>query len=190
MSTGPGKFELTWKEIAVTGAWTISVAGSFLLPLPDWASDEENTSYTQFIYFVATVIAGFLVLYSYKNKDKRFWLVSSSITFLLLIILFFTYSLKRESITKLYEDKHIIIGSVKQPDFNKKLNALEAKLKHKINPNEILNYVGGNAEILWTQKSIDSNRMILILLLLAAFTFTSSFLISFTNLFILYKYEE
>lgn len=180
----------TWQSISVVGSWVIAVVGSFLLPLPEWTTGGENKSFTQFIYFIATVMAGFMLIYTFVNKNKKTWLFISVISFIILIALFFTYSYKRENLTLKHASKDVVIGTVHQPDYEAKLQAVEKFKRHKIDPKKILDYTGGDPTLIWTQESIDSSRWTLILLLLFCYTASSIFLLSFVNAFFLFKKES
>ncbi len=175
-------FQGIWKQLSLLGVWLGTIAGTFLLPLPDWNSEEQNTSHTRFILFIATVVAGFILILIFKYKKKLFWLLSSLITFVLLIFSFYTYTDKRESNTLIYDEKATIIGDVPQKDFHK------IRKKYKLGPKdtELLLYVGGETTRLWTHESIKKNRNELIFFLTVSYCLLAIFMMSFLNVIIIY----
>lgn len=184
-----GKIKTIWKELSLVGAWIATISSSFLLPLPDWASDEENKAVTQFVLFVATVVAGFVLILTFKFRSKKLWLYTSISMFLIFVSTFFLYSLTRESTTLPYYGKDKVIGTITVQDYDKKLAALEKEIGYRIDPNDLLVYVGGKPTLLWTQDSIDGNRWKLIYVYMLTFSVLTIFLISFLNLLMLYGSE-
>lgn len=179
----------TWQTISVIGTWVISVAGSFLLPLPLWAANDQSMSYTKFIYFIATVIAGFVLIYTFVNKNKRVWLIISVVSLIALTLLFYKYSVAREALTLHYDSNDYVVGTEYKKEFKNDLKELEALLGHKIDKREILDYASGRPDLVWTPESIKTSRWTLILLLLSSFMASSVFLISFVNTFFLFKQQ-
>lgn len=173
--------QATWKQLTLLGAWLGAIAGSFLLPLPDWGSEEQHTSQTRFILFIATILAGFMLLFTFKDKSKKRWLFIASFTCILFITTFVIYNQKRDANTLPYASTTKVIGSTPFSDFEKKCKALGIKTSDK----ELLKYVGGDAEQLWTKESINSNRNELILYLAISYCLLSIFMISFINTIIL-----
>lgn len=180
------KLQKTWKELTLISAWITTVASPFVLPLPSWSNSSiVSASYVKFIIFFATIIAGFLVLHTYKNKNMKSWYKYSISFFILLTICFISYSYIRESKTLPYEGNDVIIGNERVE--NDPLTKLENSGKFNLNDEEILKYVQGNSEKIWTKKSINTNKNILISLLVLIYTLTASLIISFCNLLILNK---
>lgn len=180
------KLQNVWKELTLVSAWIISVTSSFLIPLPYWANSAKTSSfYNQFFIFFATVIAGFLILYSLKNKVLKTWMNLAISFFVLLLISFFTYNYLREIKTLPYENNDLIIGNVRIE--NDPLTILENQMDFPIRREEILKYVQGESQRIWTTKSIDNNRLQLMISLLFCYTFSACFLITFCNLMILYR---
>ena len=184
------RIQSAWKEISLIGTWVITIAGSFLLPLPNWISDIENKSYTQFIYFIATIMAGFVLIYTFVNKNRRTWLRLAVITFILLIGSFLLYNIMRSQLTRTYENNDIIIGNEYQSDYQKRLKDLETTLGFPVKQSEILYNVGGDPTVIWTEDSISRSKWILIGTLLLSFSILSIFLISFVNVFLLFQTDE
>lgn len=166
-----------WKQIAILGTWIVAVAGSLLLPLPAWNSEEEHISQTRFIVFIATVIAGFVLIATYKYKNKKGWLLISLISFVLFSASYNVYNIKREANTLPYYETTVVIGSVHQADFEKKRKAIDVEADDI----ELLKYVGGDAVQLWTKESIDSMRWKLIMYLTLAYVLFAVFIISFVH---------
>ncbi|TSE04095.1 MULTISPECIES: hypothetical protein [Aquimarina] len=180
------KLKEVWKEITLLSTWIASVAGAFIIPLPSWHASDENTSFfMKFGVFIATALAGFLILYSHKNKLIRTWM-RLSVQFIVLLIGFYaTYHFARETRTLPYIDKDIVIGNEMLDD-----NPFEAfKASHGFLParNEQMMILLGDPEKAWTKKSIMSNRIQLMALLFFCYLFSAGFIISFCNLVILYK---
>lgn len=175
-----------WKQLTLLGAWLSSIAGSFLLPLPDWGSDEQHGSHTRFILFAATVVAGFMLLFTYKNKRRRTWLYISMFTCLLFIGSFIWYNLKRDAYTLPFSGTTRVVGNVTLPEFERKCKMLGIRPTDK----DLLKYVGGDAEQLWTKASIDRNRNELFLYLALSYCLLAVFMISFVNVIILYTSKE
>jgi len=170
-----------WKQLALLGSWLGAIAGSFLLPLPDWDSSEQLTSNTRFILFIATVIAGYILLLTYKVKNKNIWLYVSVITFILFIGSFYLYNIKRETHTLPYYGTSKVIGSITLDDFKVKIKSCNFEKNDK----DLLKCVQGDATYLWTKESIYSNRNELILYLTLSYSLLSIFMISFINAIIL-----
>ncbi len=175
-----------WKEITLLSTWIVSVTGAFIIPLPSWHATDENTAFfMKFGVFIATVLAGFLILYSLKNKSTRTWM-RLSIEFLVLFIgVYATYHFAREAKTLPYLEKDIVIGDEMVDN-----NPFEAfKASHGFLParNEQMMILLGDPEKAWTKQSIMSNRIQLMILLFFCYLFSAGFMISFCNLVILYK---
>lgn len=173
--------QAVWKQLALFGSWLVVVAGSFLLPLPDWDSSEQHASNTRFILFITTVISGFTLLLTYEFRNKKFWVFISGITFILFCISYYVYDIKREAYTLPYYGKTKVVGSIALHDFENKIKLCGLEKNDK----ELLKCVWGNPSQLWTKDSIDSNRSQLKLFLTISYCLIAIFLISFTNLLIL-----
>ncbi len=180
------KLKEVWKEITLLSTWIALVTGAFIIPLPSWHATDQNTGFfMKFGVFVATVLAGFLILYSLRNKTTKTWM-RLSIGFIALFIVGYTmYHFAREAKTLPYLDKDIVIGEEMVDD-----NPFEAfNLSHGFLPsrNEQMMVVLGDPEKAWTKQSIMSNRIQLMILLFFCYLFSAGFMISFCNLIILYK---
>ncbi|WP_299259853.1 hypothetical protein [uncultured Aquimarina sp.] len=180
------KFKEIWKEITLLSTWIASVAGAFIIPLPSWYASDDNTTFLmKFGVFIATALAGFLILYSLKNKVIRVWM-RLSINFIVIFVgTYAAYHLARESKTLPYLDKDIVIGNELI-----ETNPFEAfKDSHGFLParNEQMMIILGDPEKAWTKESITSNRIQLIVLLFLCYLFSAGFIISFCNLMMLYK---
>ncbi|WP_299362135.1 hypothetical protein [Winogradskyella sp.] len=183
------KLQKAWKELTLISAWITTVASPFVLPLPSWSnSTVVSTSYLKFIIFFATIIAGFLVLHTYKNRSIKSWYRYSISFFILLTICFISYSYTRESKTLPYEGIDVIIGNERIE--NDPLTKLENSNKFNLNDEEILKHVQGQSDKIWTKKSINTNKNLLIVLLVLIYTLTASLIISFCNLLILHKDKQ
>ncbi|WP_130734458.1 hypothetical protein [Flavobacterium sp. J27] len=180
------KLKGVWKEITLLSTWIVSVTGALVIPLPSWYSSDENTSFLmEFGVFIATVMAGFIILFSLKNKVIKIWKRMSILFFLLFIASFMTYYFSREAKTLPYVEKDIVIGNVLLEN-----NPFERfKETHGFLPdrNERMLILLGDSERAWTKKSIMTNRVQLMLLLFLCYLFSAGFIISFCNLIILYK---
>ena len=180
------KLKEVWKEITLLSTWIVSITGAFIIPLPSWYAADENTSFfVKFGVFIATVLAGFLILYSLRNKVIRTWM-RLSIEFIVLFVgVYATYHYARETKTLPYLEKDIVIGN----EFvsNNPFEAFE--VAHGFLParNERMMIVLGDPEKAWTKESITSNRLQLVVLLFLCYLFSAGFIISFCNLIILYK---
>ncbi len=180
------KLKEAWQEITLLSAWIVTVTGAFVIPLPAWYSSDENTPlFMKFGMFVATIIAGFLILYSLRNKSTKIWTLFSVSFFILLIVSYTTYYFHREANTLPYMEKDIVIGNEMLKD-----NPFDLfKKGHGFLPErkEQMMIVLGNPEKVWTKDSILKNRIQLMLLLFFCYLFSAGFIISFCNLLILYK---
>lgn len=180
------KFKEIWKEITLLSTWIGSVAGTFIIPLPSWYASDDSTGFLmKFGIFIATALAGFLILFSLKNKVIRMWM-RLSINFILLFVgTYAAYHFTRETKTLPYLDKDIVIGN-ELKDINP-FNSF--KDSHGFLParNEKMMIVLGDPEKAWTQDSITANRVQLMALLFLCYLFSAGFIISFCNLMILYK---
>lgn len=174
--------QTVWKHLTLIGAWLGTIAGSFLLPLPDWDSNDQLDSNTRFILFIATVIAGFVLLFTYKYKGKSTWLWISVITFILFIGSFYIYNSKRETNTLPYYGTTKVVGSIPLDNFENKIKSCGLQKNDK----NLLKCVGGESEKLWTKESIKSNKNELILCLTVSYSLLAIFMISFMNSLILY----
>jgi|GEM_PF-4808921 len=175
-----------WKEITLLSAWIASVAGSFVIPLPAWAGSSNISSfYLKFIIFFATIVAGFLVLYTYRNKNLKLWFKLSILFFALLTLSIVGYYYSRATKTLPYSSIEVIIGNDRIE--NDPLTDLEEKGNLPLEREEIMRHFQGESERVWTRKSINTNKIILIGLLALSYTLTSCFIISFCNLIVLHK---
>ena len=166
-----------WKQLAVFGAWIGTIAGSLILPLPDWGSGEEYISQTRFILFIATVVAGFILILTFKKRNKTLWIWFSSIIFILLILSFYLYNDKRNTFTLPYYNKTVLIGSDFRNNFERKRKSTGVELDDR----ELLKYVGGDASQIWTTESIKRNRNELIIYLTISYSLLAVFIVGFMN---------
>ncbi len=175
-----------WKEITLLSTWIASVTGAFIIPLPSWHASDENTAFfMKFGVFVATALAGFLILYSLKNKSTRTWMRLSMQFIVLFVSVYAAYHFAREAKTLPYLDKDIVIGDEMVDN-----NPFEVfKGSHGFLParNEQMMVLLGDPEKAWTKKSIMTNRIQLMIFLFMCYLFSAGFIISFCNLVILYK---
>lgn len=180
------KLKNTWKEVTLLGAWIVSVTGSFMVPLPSWHFSDETTSFlVKFTIFIATVLAGFLVLYSLRNREAKIWMRLSVGFIAFFIIAYVTYFFSRDAKTLPYLGKDIVIGT--EMVTNNPFEIFEET--HGFSPvrkNRMMILLG-EPEKAWTEKSIMINRVQLILLLFFCYLSSAGFIISFCNLIILYK---
>jgi len=185
------KLKDIWKEITLLSTWIASVAGAFIIPLPSWYASDDNTSFfMKFGVFIATALAGFLILYAFKNKITRTWMRLSIEFIVLFIAAYATYHFMRESKTLPYLEKDIVIGEEMVPN-----NPFDAfKNAHGFLParNEQMMIILGDPEKAWTKESITTNRLQLAVLLFLCYLFSAGFIISFCNLILLYreKYQK
>jgi len=184
------EMQAVWKKLTLAGVWIISIGSAFLLPLPEWGYGVEQQSYTKFILFIVTVIAGFMLLLTKRIKSKPSWLWLSIITFVLFIGAFFNYSFLRENLTLPYNGHQEIIGEVKVPDYDRRMNSLEKTLGHTIKSDELLKYGGGKPNLFFTEKSISESRKMLIVMLALAHIITVIFVMSFLNMLLIYLKNE
>ncbi len=180
------KLKEVWKEITLLSTWIAAVTGAFIIPLPSWHSNDENTSFLmKFGMFMATVLAGFLILYSLKNKKIKTWM-RLSIEFIVFFIgIYAAYHFTREAKTLPYLNKDIVIGNEFVDN-----NPFEAfKASHGFSParDEKMMVILGDPEKAWTKEGIMFNRIQLMVLLFFCYLFSAGFIISFCNLIILYK---
>lgn len=182
------KIQVIWKQLTLVGIWLGTIAGSFLLPLPEWDSVDQQDSKTRLILFISTVVAGFMLILIYNYKRKNVWLWISGFAFFLFLTSFYCYDFKRETNTLPYYNSTKVIGNVILKDFDLKIKACGLADYDK----DLLKCVWGDAAKLWTRESIDSNRNELIVFLTFSYVLLSIFMISFMNTIILYtsKNEE
>lgn len=180
------KLKEVWKEITLLSTWIAAVAGAFIIPLPSWhASDDNTTFFMKFGVFIATALAGFLILFSLKNKTIAVWM-RLSVNFILIFIgTYAVYHFTREAKTLPYLEKDIVIGNefIEANPFG----AFEASHGFLPARNEQMMILLGDPEKAWTKESIMTNRVHLIVLLFLCYLFSAGFIISFCNLMILYK---
>lgn len=180
------KLKEVWKEITLLSTWIASVAGAFIIPLPSWHASDDNTAFLmKFGVFIATALAGFLILYSLKNKMIQTWMRLSINFIVILIGTYAAYHFTREAKTLPYLEKDIVIGN----EF-KNSNPFEAfEASHGFLParSEQMMILLGDPEKAWTRESIMTNRVQLMVLLFLCYLFSAGFIISFCNLMILYK---
>ncbi|TPN86972.1 hypothetical protein [Aquimarina algicola] len=180
------KLKEVWKEVTLLTTWIATVTGAFIIPLPAWYSSDQNTSFlTKFGVFIATVIAGFLILFSLKNKVAKTWMRLSIAFFILFICSYTTYHFFREAKTLPYVEKDIIIGNTMVE--NNPFEAFEASHGFLPARKERMMILLGDPEKAWTKQSIMSNRILLMVFLFLCYLFSAGFMISFCNLIILYK---
>lgn len=175
-----------WKEVALLSTWVVAVTSAFIIPLPSWNSTEDSTaSFMKFGVFVATVLAGFLILYSLKNKLIKVWMRFSVLFLVLFVGCYITYHFLRETNTLPYLEKDIVIGSesLEKDPFQ------SFKESHGFLPprKDRMLIILGEPEKAWTQQSIGWNRIQLMVSLFFCYLFSAGFIISFCNLIMLYK---
>ena len=180
------KLKEAWKEITLLSTWIVSVAGAFIIPLPSWYAAADNTTFLmKFSVFIATALAGFLILYSLKNKIISVWMQLSINFILILVGTYAAYHFIREAKTLPYQEKEIVIGN-EFIDANP-FEAFEASHGFLPARNERMMILLGDPEKAWTKQSIMNNRIQLIILLFLCYLFSAGFIVSFCNLLILYK---
>lgn len=175
-----------WKEITLLSTWIAWVTGAFVIPLPSWHSTDENTAFLmKFGVFIATVLAGFLILFSLKNRSIKIWMRLSVIFFVFFIGCYATYHFSREAKTLPYVEKDIVIGN--EILANNPFESFEASHGFLPGREERMMIVLGDPEKAWTKQSINFNRALLMVFLFLCYLFSAGFMISFCNLIILYK---
>ncbi|GAA3522835.1 hypothetical protein GCM10022393_41880 [Aquimarina addita] len=180
------RFKDVWKEFTLLSTWIASVAGAFIIPLPSWYAADENTSFLmKFGVFIATALAGFLILYSLKNKTIRIWMRLSLQFLLAFVVVYTTYHFFREAKTLPYVSHDIVIGD--ELIENNPFDAFEVSHGFLPERKERMLVLLGDPEKAWTKDSITSNRVQLMILLFLCYLFCAGFIISFCNLIILYK---
>ncbi len=180
------KLKEIWKEVTLLSAWIVSVTGAFVIPLPSWYATDDGTAFLmKFGIFIATVLAGFLILYSLKHKVIRTWMRLSILFLLLFVGIYTTYYFSREAKTLPYVEYDIVIGNelIEENPFD------IFKATHGFLPErkERMLILLGNPEKAWTKNSITSNRIQLIIMLFLCYLLCAGFIISFCNLILLYK---
>jgi hypothetical protein len=171
-----------WKHIAAIGAWIGTVAGSILIPLPEWGDNVQHSSQIKFILFIATVIAGFSLVLTYNLKNKLAWMIISISFFFILIGSYYMYNQNIDKRTMKYYDSTIVIGDeLKDPH-----NFESKKEQLNLDKNELLKTVGGDPTKLWTEQSINKNKDILVVILALNYCLFAIFLVSFINTVTLY----
>lgn len=180
------KLKDVWKEVTLLSTWIASIAGAFIIPLPSWYAADDSTAFLmKFGIFIATALAGFLILYSLKHKMTTTWM-RLSLQFLLLFVgVYASYHFMREAKTLPYVAHDIVIGNELIAD-----NPFDIfKASHGFMPErkERMLILLGDPEKAWTKDSIMSNRVQLMLLLFLCYSLCAGFIVSFCNLIILYK---
>lgn len=180
------KLKEVWKEVALLTTWIVSVTSAFILPLPSWnARDDSTTSFVKFGVFIATVLAGFLILFSLKNRKIKTWMRLSIMFLAHFVGTYIMYHFLREINTLPYLNKDIVIGDtlIEDDPF------MIFKNSHGFLPDkkEQMLIILGDPEKAWTKKSIGWNRIQLMTSLFLCYLFSAGFIISFCNLIILYK---
>ncbi len=180
------KLKEIWKEVTLLSTWIASVTGAFIIPLPSWHASDENTAFLmKFGVFIATVLAGFLILYSLKNKSIIKW-TRLTIEFLILFVsVYAAYHFAREAKTLPYLEKDIVIGN--EMIDNNPFEAFETSHGFLPARNEQMMVLLGDPEKAWTKQSIMFNRVQLMILLFFCYLFSAGLIISFCNLIILHK---
>ena len=182
------RLKRAWKELTLLSVWLSSVIGVYVIPLPSWTfSAETSVFYSRFILLFATIIAGFLVLFTFRNKNISTWKWLTIAFFIPLVFSYLIYSIQRERKTLPYDGKDVVIGDVRIP--NNPLDILEKKGSFSVAPGDILKHVHGESERIWTKKSIDRNRIALMLMYTLTYTFFACLIIAFSNLILLH-YEH
>ncbi|WP_405209323.1 hypothetical protein [Aquimarina sp. LLG6339-5] len=175
-----------WKEITLLSTWIASITGAFIIPLPSWYATDDNTAFLmKFGVFIATALAGFLILYSLRHKMIRTWM-RLSLQFLLMFVgIYATYHFFREANTLPYVDHDIVIGS--ELIANNPFDTFKESHGFLPERKERMLILLGDPEKAWTKDSIVSNRIQLIIMLFLCYLLSAGFIISFCNLIILYK---
>lgn len=180
------KLKTAWGEIALLSAWIVSIAGSMIIPLPSWYSEDNGTLYfSKFGIFIAVILSGFLILLSLRNKSTKLWTILTIGFLILFITSYVTYFFFREANTLPYLEDDIVIGTEMLQ--NNPFNIFENDYGYKPEKKDKMLIILGQPDKVWTTHSIENNRVKLILLLFACYLFISSFMVAFCNLIILYK---
>ncbi|MBD0824460.1 hypothetical protein [Aestuariibaculum marinum] len=175
-------FQKIWKNIVSVGTWVGVVAGSILMPLPEWGDNTEHSSQIKFILFIATVISGFILVLTYNLKNRITWMLISLLVFLCLICSYFYYNHRINESTLKYYESTIVVGFelIDSDSFVSRKEILN------LEKDDLLKAVGGNPSLIWTESSINRNKNILISLLTLNYCLFAVFLVSFTNTVSLY----
>lgn len=182
------KLKGVWKQVMLLSTWLALITGAFIIPLPSWhATDESSTFFMKFGVFIATVLAGFLILFSLKNKLVKTWMRLSVVFLILFVASYGTYNVLRETKTLPYEDRDIVIGNEMLP--NNPFEIFEEAYGFLPEENEQMMIVLGDPEKVWVKKGITLNRAFLMLSLFLCYLFFTVFMISFCNLIILKRKE-
>jgi len=180
------KLKDIWKEVVLLSTWIVTVTSAFVIPLPSWNSTEESTaSFMKFGIFIATILAGFMILFSLKNKVISVWMRLSVIFLTLFIGTYITYHYLRGTNTLPYLEKDIVIGN----ELLEKNPFAIFEEAHGFLPDkkEKMLILLGDPEKAWTKTSISWNRVELMISLFLCYLFSAVFMISFSNLILLYR---
>ncbi|SNR16916.1 hypothetical protein [Tenacibaculum jejuense] len=180
------KLKDIWKEIVLLSTWIVTVTSAFIIPLPSWNATDENTgSFVKFGVFIATILAGFMILFSLRNKIIKIWMRLSVLFLILFMGSYISYHYLRGSNTLPYLEKDIVVGNelVKNNPFK----IFEDTHGFLPDRKERMLILLGDPEKAWTKKSIRWNRIELMISLFLCYLFSAVFMISFSNLILLYK---
>lgn len=177
-----------WKVLMAFGIWIGTIAGSFILPMPIWAVDDSiNQEYTNFgnLLTITTVITGgfcFFCVFKYSAaKYYKKWMYASIISLILFIVSFSTYYYMRTEYTLPWDKENVVIGTVFKPNAPEIWKALESQYGFEIPETQILDYVGGNAYIIWEREGIRRHTAMLMIMLVTTYSVFSLFIVLFTN---------
>jgi hypothetical protein len=156
------RMEGNWNVLIQAATWLTSLIAGFLLPPPVGSIEGDAGSLFRFAQFVVTVFVGLLVvpMLTWRRKvDTNRWWAVSLLTLVGGIAAFFSYRWLTASWTATYDDSLVVVGSVLTED---------GQYCRKEHPNasndQMLKYLPGGPERVWTKASIDRNINILSLI--------------------------
>lgn len=168
------ELRLIWTDLSSFVLWLLTIASTFILPLPSWGSSEEQGSITHFIIFLSTATAGFTLL---LKKGKSFWFRLASVSLVLLVVTFIVYFTSRDNRTLPYNQGLVIIGTTLKEGSEEKLQSLGLT----VNSKDLLMYVEGDPSEIWHETGIRNNMFILSTYLAINYLCLTIFIISFTQ---------
>lgn len=149
----------SWSTLSQAAACLAAVAYTLLSPPPVWITGESSGVWRRLGNFIIVIALGLAFVAAQKWKSKqhlKWWAVIAVLFLLASLASFFWYQHLMFYETCDYNSTRVVIGTAYTP---------HGKEYHRENPSlrcqELLLDFTGNADDIWTEDSIDRNRMLL-----------------------------
>ena len=157
-----GTVKKNWTGIAELAAFIFGIIGTFLLPPPGWASDDDGQlGLVRLGQFIVAVLCGLIFVLVRKWDQRKHvarWAVIAALSLVLAVAAYFGYQRSLDARTCKYDTETVVIGSAYTAQAQSYVRDVpEATCE------SLLEDFAGKAEDIWTKDSINNSRYILAL---------------------------